>query len=58
MLFSDELRQKAAPIWDREKRHPFVLGIGDGTLPLEKFRYYMQQDYVFLIDFCRAISLR
>ena len=57
MGFSDELRRKAAPMWDREKRHPFVTGIGDGSLPLDRFRYYMRQDYVFLIDFCRAISL-
>lgn len=57
MGFSDELRQKGAPIWDQEKRHPFVTGIGDGSLELEKFRYYMRQDYIFLIDFSRAISL-
>jgi thiaminase/transcriptional activator TenA len=57
MGFSEELRKKAAPIWDKEHQHPFVTGIGDGTLPLEKFRYYMRQDYVFLIEFCRAISL-
>ena len=57
MGFSDELRQKGAPIWDREKQHPFVTGIGDGSLSLDRFRYYMRQDYIFLIDFCRAISL-
>lgn len=57
MGFSDELRQKGAPIWDREKQHPFVTGIGDGSLPQDRFRYYMRQDYIFLIDFCRAISL-
>ena len=57
MGFSDELRRAGAELWDREKQHPFVTGIGDGTLELEKFRYYMRQDYVFLIDFCRAISL-
>ena len=57
MSFSGQLRQKVAPLWDKEKRHPFVTSIGDGSLPLEKFRYYMRQDYLFLIDFCRAISL-
>ena len=57
MGFSDELRQRAASTWDREKAHPFVTGIGDGTLSLDNFRYYMRQDYVFLIEFCRAISL-
>ena len=57
MTFSDDLRQKAAPMWDKEKQHPFVTGIGEGSLPLEKFRYYMCQDYIFLTYFCRAISL-
>jgi thiaminase/transcriptional activator TenA len=57
MGFSDELRQRAASTWGKEKAHPFVTGIGDGTLSLDNFRYYMRQDYVFLIEFCRAISL-
>ena len=57
MGFSAELRQKAASTWDKEKAHPFVTGIGDGSLSLDRFRYYMRQDYVFLIEFCRAISL-
>lgn len=57
MGFSDELRERGASTWDKEKSHPFITGIGDGTLPLDKFRYYMRQDYVFLIEFCRAISL-
>ena len=57
MGFSDELRLKCAHIWDMEQRHPFVTGIGDGSLPLENFQYYMRQDYIFLVDFCRAISL-
>ena len=56
MGFCDEQRQKYAAMWDSEKQHPFVTGIGDGTLPLESFKYYMRQDYVFLIDFCRALG--
>ena len=57
MGYSEDLRSRAAPIWESEQSHPFVTGIGDGTLPLDRFKYYMRQDYVFLIDFCRAISL-
>ena len=57
MGFSDDLRKKGAHTWDLEKQHPFVTGIGDGSLPLDVFRYYMRQDYIFLIDFSRAISL-
>ena len=57
MGYSEDMRARAASIWESEQSHPFVTGIGDGTLSLDRFKYYMCQDYVFLIDFCRAISL-
>ena len=57
MGFSDDMRRECAEIWDKEHAHPFVAGIGDGSLELDKFRYYMRQDYVFLVEFCRAVSL-
>jgi thiaminase/transcriptional activator TenA len=57
MLFTDRLRQKAAPIWEKELQHPFVKGIGDGTLPVEKFKFYMGQDYLFLIEYCKVFAL-
>lgn len=31
--------------------------MGDGTLPVENFRYYMIQDYLFLVQFARATAL-
>ncbi len=55
--FSDTLREHASKIWEREHQHPFVVELGDGTLPLEKFQWYMKQDYLFLIDFSRVIAL-
>ena len=57
MGFSDDIRRECAEMWDKEHAHPFVAGIGDGTLELDKFRYYMRQDYIYLIDFCRVIAL-
>ena len=57
MGFSDDMRRECAEMWDKEHAHPFVVGIGDGTLDLDKFRYYMRQDYIYLIDFCRVIAL-
>ena len=56
--FSEELRSHHEEMWDRAHRdHPFVTGIGDGSLSLDRFRYYMRQDYLFLIDYCRAVAM-
>jgi thiaminase (transcriptional activator TenA) len=57
MGFNQELRQSNAAIWDASLQHPFVRGIGDGSLPVEKFRFYIRQDYVFLIEFSRVLAL-
>ncbi len=57
MGFSDELRDKAGNIWQAIFEHPFVTGIGDGTLPVEKFKFYVRQDYVFLIDYSKVFAL-
>jgi len=47
--FTERLRQKAAGVWEAQHQHPFVRGIGDGTLSLERFKFWLRQDYVFLI---------
>ncbi len=57
MTASRRLREAARPIWDRCLTHPFVTGIGDGTLPVEKFRYFMLQDYLYLFDYARVFAL-
>ena len=31
--------------------------MGDGSLSLERFSYYMGQDYLFLIDYCRVLAI-
>ena len=37
--------------------HPFVTGVGDGTLPVDRFKHYVTQDYVYLIDYSRVLAL-
>ena len=38
-------------------KHPFVTEMGDGTLPVEKFRTYFLQDYVFVRDLVSMTAL-
>ena len=54
---SARLHDAAAPVWEACLRHPFVTGIGDGTLDMEKFRYFMLQDYLYLFDSARVFAL-
>jgi thiaminase/transcriptional activator TenA len=54
---SERLRVAAAPIWEAQHGHPFVVGIGDGSLELERFRFWLRQDYLFLIDYARLMAL-
>lgn len=57
MAFTDELRHGADPIWAAQHEHPFVRGIGEGSLDPRKFRHYIRQDYLFLIDYARLLAL-
>lgn len=53
---SYRLHEAAASIWEECLNHPFVMGIGDGTLPVEKFRHFMLQDYLYLFDYARVFA--
>lgn len=55
--FTDHLRALAEPVWRAQHEHPFVRGIGDGTLDLERFTHWVRQDYRFLIEYCRLFGL-
>ena len=55
--FFAALREAVADDWQCYVEHPFVQGLGDGTLPEAAFRHYLVQDYLFLIQFARAYGL-
>jgi thiaminase/transcriptional activator TenA len=57
MAFTDQLREAGGPIWAAQHEHPFVRGIGEGSLEPRKFRHYIRQDYLFLIDYARLLAL-
>ena len=57
MSFADDVERKALPIRQAILSHPFVTGVGDGSLDLDKFRHYVTQDYAYLIDYSRVLAL-
>ena len=55
--FTDRLYRLARPVWEAQHSHPFVQSIGDGSLDIEKFKFWVRQDYLFLIDYARLLAL-
>jgi thiaminase/transcriptional activator TenA len=57
MTLSDEMRNTHHDLWERMVTHPFVLELGEGTLPVEKFARYFVQDYVFVSTLAKVVGL-
>lgn len=57
MTLSSELWSANQDLAEACLEHPFVQGIGDGTLDRQKFAYYVGQDAFFLEAFARAYSI-
>jgi thiaminase/transcriptional activator TenA len=55
--YSEGLWEEAEPIWRGISQHPFLMAVKGGTLPEEKFRYYIIQDYLYLEAFARSVAL-
>jgi len=56
MGYTETLADVAGPIWDAIETHPMVTALGDGTLDVEPFRYWVRQDYVYLVEYCRVFA--
>ena len=48
MNLSSELQESVDQLWERMVCHPFVIELGEGTLPLAKFKTYFEQDHLFI----------
>lgn len=57
MKFSQKLYESVEDIWKSYYEHPFVNGIGQGTLDVDKFKFYMIQDYIYLLDYAKIYAL-
>ncbi len=57
MGFIEEIEEKSLAMRRSILVHPFVAEVGQGDLPVEKFKFYVSQDYVYLIDYSRVLAL-
>ncbi|HYT79242.1 MAG TPA: thiaminase II [Actinomycetota bacterium] len=51
------MRSTSGVIWDALHGHPFLRELAGGTLPLEKFRFFVEQDDYFLEDYARCLAI-
>lgn len=54
--FSGTVYEAAAKVRQRVDRCEFVQRLGAGTLPIEAFTYYLDQDALYLTQYSRALS--
>jgi thiaminase/transcriptional activator TenA len=59
MSFSQELWKaiEGNGVYQKTLQHPFNEELKKGTLSLERFQFYVQQDSLYLTDFGRALAL-
>jgi len=53
--FSARLRRRGERIWRAIDGHPFLQQLHAGTLPMNRFTYFILQDYVYLLDFAQVL---
>ncbi|MEX0349642.1 MAG: TenA family protein [Paracoccaceae bacterium] len=53
---TEQLRQTVTEDWQAATTHAFCRELSDGTLPLDKMRWYLQQDYQFVDGFVRLLA--
>src|ERR687892_1085671 len=55
--FHEMLKDAAQPIWEAILAHPFLQELSDGTLPHDRFLYFIRQDYLYLFEFARVLCV-
>lgn len=56
MTFMNETISKVLPIWDACIETPFIKEMQSGTLAIEKFKFYMIQDSIYLKNYARIFG--
>jgi thiaminase/transcriptional activator TenA len=54
---TDRLRGECAAIWSALHAHPFITELAEGTLPLDTFRFFLEQDNFYLEEYARCLAM-
>lgn len=54
--WSTQAWNAVCPVYDAIIRHPFVRHLADGTLPVEKFNFYLAQDALYIDNYAKVLS--
>lgn len=54
--FRAELRATHGNLFHAIAEHPFVQGVGDGSLAKESFAYFLSQDVLYLDEFAKVLA--
>ena len=53
----ERFRADCTPAWEALHRHPFIRELAAGTLAPEKFRFYIEQNLMYLPEYARAMAI-
>ena len=54
--FSGRLRDQCSRVWAGLHAHPFLAELARGSLPLDRFRFFIEQDLLYLPAFARCMA--
>jgi len=56
MKWSEKAWSSVEPIYQKTQQLPFIQELIDGSLAREKFLFYIQQDSLYLAEYCKALT--
>jgi thiaminase/transcriptional activator TenA len=56
LTFADVLKQYSIETWQKILNHRFIIELSKDTLPVNKFLFYIKQDYYFLGEFSKFLQ--
>ncbi len=54
---SDLFREECDRIWRGLHEHPFITELAEGTLALDRFRFFLEQDNFYLEEYARCLAM-